>query len=218
MHAALSAARVHSTRVGREGLRSAVRGPAGRTVQPPGGATGLTRAGAVLAVVALVSSVAIPPATYAASTSSQTVFPETITDVDGSTIDVATLAAQGKLVVVTLKATWCPVCQEQLARLRKLLPRLRSCGANFLVLAPGPADELRQIAHDSRFPYPFIEDRDLAIARAADLVLAPDQIAPAIFVLDESRNIAWLQRGRSGVYYGDGELLDRLGCEPLGIA
>lgn len=149
---------------------------------------------------------------------SEAIFPKTLTDVDGNPIDVAKLAADGKLVVVTFKATWCPVCQEQLVRLRKLLPRLRSCGASFIVLAPGPAEDLRRIAHDSRFPYPFVEDRNLAIARAADLVLAPDQITPAIFILDEEREIAWLQRGRSGVYYGDGELLERLGCAPLGVA
>lgn len=161
--------------------------------------------------VAPETTVPDPPA-------SKAVFPKTSTDIDGNPIDVAALAATGKLVVVTLKATWCPVCQEQLVRLRKLLPRFQSCGASFIVLAPGPTEELRQIAHDSRFPYPFIEDHDLAIARAADLVLAADQIAPAIFMLDEQRGIAWLQRGRSGVYYGDGELLDRLGCDPLGVA
>lgn len=170
--------------------------------------------GVPIAVAAMAT--AAPPAAPAAP--AKHVFPAFVTDIDGHRIDVAKLAADGKLVVVTLKATWCPVCQEQLARLRTHLPRLRSCGAHFIVLAPGPTEDLRQIARDSRFPYPFVEDRNLAIARAADLILAPDQIAPAIFVLDAERGIAWLQRGRSGVYYGDGELLERLGCEPLGLA
>ena len=45
-----------------------------------------------------------------------------------------------------------------------------------------------------------------------------DQITPAMFALAPDRSIAWIQRGRSGVYYGDPELLDRLSCEPLGTA
>ena len=170
----------------------------------------------VLLLALLLAATPLAPAV--ATETSRAVLPETLTDVDGERVDVAKLAAQGRLVVVTLKATWCPVCQEQLVRLRKLLPRLRSCGASFIVLAPGPTDALRQIARDTGFPFPFVEDRDLAIARAADLVLADDQIVPAILVLDEARHVEWRQRGRSGVYYGDGELLDVLDCEPLATA
>ena len=171
-----------------------------------------------LLLAAVVALLLLPPGGGRASPPDGFVFPKGLADVDGGRVDVATLAAQGRLVVVTLKATWCPVCQEQLVRLRKLLPRLRSCGASFIVLGPGPADELRAIAHDTGFPYPFVEDRDLEIARRADLLLAADQIVPAMLVLDEGRQIEWLQRGRSGVYYGDGELLERLKCEPLGTA
>lgn len=179
-----------------------------------GAATGRRRR----ALAALALATLVLPAAARAADDSRPAFPATLTDVDGGTVDVAALAATGRLIVVTLKAAWCPVCREQLVRLREILPRLRSCGARFLVLGPGPADELRAIARDTAFPGPFVEDQGLVLARAFGLVLAPDQIAPAILGVGTDRRIAWAQRGRSAAAYGDEELLERLECGPLGIA
>jgi peroxiredoxin len=144
--------------------------------------------------------------------------PAALDDVYGKRVDVAELAAKHRLVVVTLKAAWCPVCRGQLERLREALPRLRSCGATFIVLAPGPRDALRAVADATGFPYPFVEDRDLAIARAADLVLAPDQIVPAILVANARREIVWMDRGRNPTSFNDPALLKELECPPDQVA
>ncbi len=146
------------------------------------------------------------------------VLPETLEDARGKTIDVARLAQTHALFVVTLKATRCPVCQRQLVRLRQLLPRLRSCGATFIVLSPPPARDLLAIQESTGFPYPFVVDADLGLARAAGLLLPPDQIEPAILAVDETRAIVWTQRGRSAAYFGDEELLAYLKCGPLSDA
>jgi hypothetical protein len=86
------------------------------------------------------------------------------------------------------------------------------------VLSPGPVDALRAVAEETGFPYPFIEDRDLAIARSADLVLAPDQIEPAILVANAQREIVWMNRGRSAVAFNDAAVLAELDCPPDQIA
>jgi peroxiredoxin len=140
--------------------------------------------------------------------------PATLTDVWGTPVDVGALASRHRLVVVTLKEPTCPVCRSQLERLRQALPRLRSCGATFVVLAPGPRDALRAVAEETGFPYPFVEDRDLALARAADLVLAPGQIVPAILVANERREIVWADRGRNPASFNDPALLAELRCPP----
>jgi peroxiredoxin len=140
--------------------------------------------------------------------------PATLHDVYGASVDVAELATRHRLVVVTLKTPACPVCRSQLERLRHELPRLRSCGATFIVLAPGPRDALRAVAEETGFPYPFVEDRDLAIARAADLVLAPEQIVPAILVANARREIVWMDRGRNAASFNDPALLAELDCPP----
>jgi len=146
------------------------------------------------------------------------VVPAQLLDVQGQPIDVGALASAQRLFFVTLKATWCPVCREQLRRLRALLPRLRSCGATFVVLAPGPRGALRRVAEETGFPYPFVEDVDFSLARAAGLRLADDQIEPAIFDVDASREIVWIERGRTGNHFSDDALLERLGCDELKTA
>jgi peroxiredoxin len=138
--------------------------------------------------------------------------PPALRDVTGATVDVAALARRQRLVFVTVKASWCPVCRAQLQRLGRLLPRLRACGATFVVLAPGSNAALAGVARDTSFPYPFVADGAVAIAGAAGLVMAPDELVPAFFVVNAEREIVWQQRGRGDGAYGDGELLKYLGC------
>ncbi|MFQ5710051.1 MAG: redoxin domain-containing protein, partial [bacterium] len=141
------------------------------------------------------------------------ILPETLTDVDGHKVDVAKLAATKRLFFVTLKATWCPVCFNQLLRLKKNLSKLKICGASFVVLSPGPKDALKAVKARSEFPYPFVEDVGLTLARKLDLVLAPNQIRPVIVGVNKRREIVWMQYGRNGRYYGDKELQAYLDCE-----
>ncbi len=72
-------------------------------------------------------------------------FPISVTDVSGQVIDVVGIAGRQRFVVITLKATWCEVCQEQLVRIREQLGKVRFCPVTFLVLSPGPADAIRGI-------------------------------------------------------------------------
>jgi peroxiredoxin len=144
--------------------------------------------------------------------------PTTLRDVRGVRVDVAALASGRRLFVLTVKATSCPVCRAQLARLRDQLGRLESCGAGFLVLAPGPRSAVAALQQDTGFPYPFIADEDLRIAGAVGLALDEAEIVPAILEVDATGRILWLQRGRSADYYGDRELLERLECGELRAA
>jgi peroxiredoxin len=163
-------------------------------------------------VLALAGTIA---ASGAKPDESPAAFPDTLTDVHGERIDVGDLVTRHRLVVVTLKATWCRVCQRQLVRLQEHLSRLQSCNATFIVLAPGPRDELRAIAESTGFPYPFVEDDGLRLARSLDLVLAPGEIVPAMFTVDERLAVDWIQRGRGGGYFGDTALLEHLECPPM---
>lgn len=142
-------------------------------------------------------------------------FPSTVTAVSGESIDVAKLAKTRRVVVVTLKATWCPVCREQLRRIRSSLRNPDQCGVAILVLSPGPAEVLRQIQTDVGVSFPFIEDRDLKIAASLGLRLADDQIQPSILILERDLSIGWLQRGRSTAYFGDPALLKEVNCAGL---
>lgn len=124
------------------------------------------------------------------------------------------LASEGQVVVVTMKTAACPVCARQLVRLERQRRDLEQCGARFVVLAPGPVGRIRAAREATGFAARWIEDTDLALSRALDLVLGPGEIVPSIFEVDASGRVVWQQRGRSDERFGDRALRAHLHCEP----
>ncbi len=140
-------------------------------------------------------------------------FPEIITDIDGNIINLKKLTTQKTVAVITMKAPDCPVCQKQLLRIMRNFDQLSVCNVTFLVLAPGPIDELRKAKELTKFPFPFIIDHDLKIAKSLDLIINETQILPSILILNDKLEVEWAQRGRNALYFGDPELMKRLKCE-----
>ena len=139
-------------------------------------------------------------------------FPATVTTVEGEQIDVARLAAKKKVVVVTVKAASCPVCRIQLQRLKYHINQFRRCNVTFLVLIPGPKNDILTFREDTEFPYPFVEDRNFTIATSLSLRMSENEIFPTILVLNKDLTVRWQKRGRNVLYYGDPELLEELKC------
>ena len=142
----------------------------------------------------------------------QVKFPELVKSIDGKAVDVAKLAKKNKLVVVTLKATWCEVCQHQLYRIKKKLKESEACGLSYLVLAPGPKKELQAIQKTVGFPFPFVEDEGLRIAESLGLRMSEAEIFPALFILNADLSVGWMQAGRGEGVYGDPELFEAIRC------
>ena len=140
-------------------------------------------------------------------------FPEIITDIDGDTINLKELTTQKTVAVITMKAPDCPVCQTQLLRIMQNFDKLSACNVTFLVLAPGPIDKLQKAKELTKFPFPFIVDQNLKIARLLDLIINETQILPSILILNDKLEVEWAQRGRNALYFGDPELMKRLKCE-----
>ena len=140
-------------------------------------------------------------------------FPEIITDIEGNNINLKELATQKTVAVITMKAPNCPVCQAQILRIMKNLDRLAVCNVTFLVLSPEPIEKLYQTKEMTQFPFPFIADHELKIARSLDLLLSETEILPSILILNENLEVEWAQRGRNILYFGDPELMKRLKCE-----
>ena len=140
-------------------------------------------------------------------------FPEIITDIDGDTINLKELTTQKTVAVITMKAPDCPVCQTQILRIMQNFDKLISCNVTFLVLAPGPINKLQKAKELTKFPFPFIVDQELKIAKALDLIINETQILPSILILNDKLEVEWAQRGRNALYFGDPELMKRLKCE-----
>ena len=157
-----------------------------------------------------------PDVTTPRSEAAALLMPAELVDIHGRTVNLRELAKRQQLIVVTMKATWCRVCLQQLRRLRRLQSQLEQCGATFIVLSPGPLEKLREVERQVDFPFPFVEDVNLELARRLDLELRTDQIVPALFSVDPSGRIGWMQRGRAPGLYADDILLELLECEDRG--
>ena len=140
-------------------------------------------------------------------------FPEIITDIDGDPINLKELTTQKTVAVITMKAPDCPVCQTQLLRIMQNFDKLSVCNVTFLALAPGPIDKLQKAKELTKFPFPFIVDQELKIAKSLDLIINETQILPSILILNDKLEVEWAQRGRNALYFGDPELMKRLRCE-----
>ena len=157
-----------------------------------------------------------PDAATPRSEEAALLLPRELVDIHGRTVNLRELAKGHQLIVVTMKATWCRVCLQQLERLGRLRRQLEQCGATFIVLSPGPLEKLMEVERRVDFPFPFVEDVDLQVARQLGLELQTDQIVPALFSVDPSGHIGWMQRGRAPGLYADDILLELLECDDRG--
>ena len=146
------------------------------------------------------------------STKQEIYFPATVTSSAGNEIDVAALAKTHIMIVITIKATWCPVCQQQLLRIKEQLGDFEKCNASFLVLSPGSNEAVHEVKFNTDFPFPFIPDQNFSIAKKLGLILSPEEIMPAIVILNEDLSVKWIRKGRNILNFGDAELKDHLGC------
>ena len=140
-------------------------------------------------------------------------FPEMLIDIEGNNINLKELTAQKTVAVITMKSPDCPVCQMQILRIMQNFDRLAVCNVTFIVLSPAPIEKLYKTKEITEFPFPFIADHELKIAKSLDLLLSETEILPSILILNEKLDVEWAQRGRNALYFGDPELMKRLKCE-----
>ena len=139
-------------------------------------------------------------------------FPINIYDVDNNKIIISELSKNRTVCVITIKSVSCPVCTEQLIRIRKRLKDYQRCNLTFLVLAPGGKDGIKELRKRTEFPFPFIQDKDLKIADHFDLAVPPFEIVPAVILLKKDGSLLWKQHGRGPDYFSDHALSDYLDC------
>jgi len=139
-------------------------------------------------------------------------FPNNIYDIDNNKIVISDLSKNKTICVITIKSVTCPICTEQLIRIRDRMVDFNKCNLTFLVLAPGGENGIKELRNRSRFPFPFIQDKNLKIAEYFDLAMPPFEIVPAIILLNNDGSVRWIQPGRGPDYYSDQALSDYLDC------
>ncbi|CAG8484788.1 17880_t:CDS:2 [Cetraspora pellucida] len=171
------------------------------------------------------------------------IFPEVVVDLNGRSINIKELAKLHVLILITLKAAWCPVCPQLLlilnlyglqdnspesfqdpfdgSNIMKVPSEdipfnrlLLKTDAYFIIICPGPADEVRRIqslCNFSKCPYPFIVDEDLSLASQIGLRMSHTEMWPFIgHIYSETRIIFPISLGRGPGLYGHNQLLKYL--------
>ena len=138
--------------------------------------------------------------------------PQTITDIDAHNINLKELVTKKTVAVIIMSPPDCPYCYKQILRIIENFDDFDGCNETFLVLSPEPIEKLRAVKELTQFPFPFIVDNNLTIARSLDLLQSETEMLPSILILNDKLEIEWSQTGRSPLYYGDTELKMHLKC------
>ena len=139
-------------------------------------------------------------------------FPKNVIDIDNNKVVISELSKNKTVCIVTIKSVSCPVCTEQLIRIRDRMKEFNRCNLTFLVLAPGGKDGIKELRKRTKFPFPFVQDKNLKIAKRFDLAIPPFEIMPAVILLQKDGSVRWSKPGRGPDYYSDQALSDYLDC------
>lgn len=130
-------------------------------------------------------------------------FPSQLTDISGKKIDIKKLAAQHKLVVITMKSVTCPLCRQLLMKLKHVWPQYKKKNVRFIVISPGPAEVLKKIRMEAGLGIPFVEDVDQKVATSLKLKLKDGEMMPGLLLISEDLKITWEHMGRTYSDVGD---------------
>ena len=86
-------------------------------------------------------------------------------DTTGRDVNSEELLAEGPLVLVFIRGTWCPYCSLALQALDEARPRIERLGASLVVVAPLQPGELARAAAERGLGLRILSDADAAYAR-----------------------------------------------------
>ncbi|KAJ3169055.1 hypothetical protein HDU87_000884 [Geranomyces variabilis] len=171
--------------------------------------------------------------------------PAVLSSIHSKEVDLAHLARDFNVVIIILKAPWCPVCPTLLrvlsflglkqppvcgeaaqwtdpftATTRKVTAQSRQLNGvllerdtHFLILCPGPAEALSEIAVKSGWDdlsnASFVADVNWSIIEGLGLRMAAGAW-PSTLLLRSDLSVQTIQIGRAPGFYGDRELLAAL--------
>ena len=79
-------------------------------------------------------------------------------DQHGETFDVATLLAEGPVVVTFYRGGWCPFCNLELKAYQTVLPRIVAAGASIVAISPEKPDDTVSTTENNALSFPVLSD------------------------------------------------------------
>jgi peroxiredoxin len=88
---------------------------------------------------------------------------------DGKIMSLASLLANGPLVVSFYRGVWCPYCNLELQALQAALAEIEARGASVVAISPQTAPNSRKSQRDNKLTFPILSDEKSRIAAAFGL-------------------------------------------------
>ena len=94
---------------------------------------------------------------------------------------------QGKVVLLTFFATWCPLCNEEMPKLTRLYEKFKDRGLVVLAVSidRAPASFVRLWIRNKKLTYPILHDQKYSVRRTHNV-----RFVPTIYVLNRDLQLA----------------------------
>ncbi len=94
----------------------------------------------------------------------------TLPDVSGKDVTLATLLAQGPVVLTFYRGEWCPYCNLQLNAYQRILPQIQALGATLVAVSPQTPDHSSSFVEKKELSFTVLTDAGNHVAREYGLV------------------------------------------------
>ena len=97
-----------------------------------------------------------------------------LTNLDGTSVSLASLYSEGPLVVTFYRGEWCPYCNKALAGWEERLGELKAAGARIIAVSPEKPEMARKTVEKSNLTYQVLTDADQSAAKAFKVIFTMD--------------------------------------------
>ncbi|PZU66697.1 MULTISPECIES: peroxiredoxin-like family protein [Sphingobium] len=142
----------------------------------------------------------------------------TLDDVEGATLTLDALTAQGSALFIFFRFAGCPACNIALPYYAETLwPVLRARGIPLVALSPQQPDRLVEIKRRHDLPFAVATDRDNQLARLLGISFVPDDRPspqPAGWIGEVTGTGSWELPQPAVLLLGPGRVVQRLQVSP----
>ena len=89
-----------------------------------------------------------------------------LADMNGVPVELAKSFAEKPTVLVFYRGSWCPFCNQQLAALGELEPKLLALGYQIIAISPDSAEGLKKMAGKNHLDYQLLSDHGMEASTA----------------------------------------------------
>ena len=95
-------------------------------------------------------------------------------------VSLSSLHADGPVVIMFFRSSWCPFCTRHTQELIKAMPKIKELGAQLVAISPDNVESSIGNVEKNAIPFPVLSDSNVAAARAFGLAFKVDDTTIAL--------------------------------------